>query len=339
MKKFSALRLISAWMLLALLSPAPDASAQPGGAIERLDPRFDALVPQEARLEKLADGFTWVEGPVWDAAEGALLFSDIPHNAVYRWQESEGVSLFLRPSGYTGEAPFAGHEPGANGLTFDAEGRLVLAQHGDRRIARLKPDGSYTTLADRYQGKRFNSPNDVVFHANGDLYFTDPPYGLPEAFVDPARELAFTGVYRLTPPGTLTLLEENLSAPNGLAFSPDQRTLYIANSDPERAIWMAYDVQDDGTLANGRLFYEATNRVGPENPGLPDGLKLDRAGNLFATGPGGLYVFAPDGTLLGRIPMGVPTANVAWGDDGATLYITANTALYRLRLKTTGAGF
>ena len=298
----------------------------------RLDPRFDDLIPSQAELEMLADGFAWTEGPVWDAAEGRLLFSDIPNNVIYQWREDEGVEVFQRPSGYTGSPPFAGREPGSNGLTFDAEGRLVLAQHGDRRIARLKPDRSYLTLADRYEGKRFNSPNDLVYHASGDLYFTDPPYGLPEAWDDPARELDVTGVYRLTPDGEVTLLVGDLSAPNGLAFSPDGQTLYVANSDPERAVWMAYDVQDDGTLDEGRLFFDATDRVGPDHPGLPDGLKIDADGNLYATGPGGVLVFAPDGTHLGTIDTGVPTANVAWGPDESVLYITANDTLLRVLL-------
>jgi gluconolactonase len=290
------------WLVAVLLAVA-EASAQPAvtvadpGRIERLDPRFDRLVPQGAVLEKLADGFTWVEGPVWSRRDGALLFSDIPNNAVYRWKEGEGASLFLQPSGYTGAVPFEGREPGSNGLTLDPEGRLVLCEHGDRRIARLEADGRKTTLADRYAGKRLNSPNDAVFASNGDLYFTDPPFGLPKAFDDPRKELDFQGVYRLAGDGSLTLLTRALKAPNGLAFSPDGRLLYVTDVDADRPAWWVFDVREDGSLANGRVFADARPFT-QDRPGGPDGLKVDRAGNLFAAGPGGVYVFAPDGALL-----------------------------------------
>ncbi|MGE5892453.1 MAG: SMP-30/gluconolactonase/LRE family protein [bacterium] len=301
--------------------------------IIRLDSRFDRLVPAGAKLEKIADGFTWVEGPVWNRAEGYLLFSDIPNNSVFKWQEGRGVSLLLKPSGYTGSEPFAGKEPGSNGLTFDSAGRLVLCQHGDRRIARIEKDGSKTILADRYEGKRLNSPNDLVFKSNGDLYFTDPPFGLPNAFDDPKKELPFSGVYLLTRDGKFTLLIKDLKAPNGIAFSPDERTLYITDVDPDRPAWHAYDVNKDGTITNGRIFYDASPWKKP-NFGGPDGLKVDGDGNLFAARPGGINVFASDGTLLGSIETGVATSNCAWGNDGSTLYITASTAVYRIKLDT-----
>ncbi|HVG38594.1 MAG TPA: SMP-30/gluconolactonase/LRE family protein, partial [Pyrinomonadaceae bacterium] len=272
--------------------------AAPEIQIIRIDPRFDKLVPRDAKMEKLGEGFNWTEGPVWDRRKNYLLFSDIPSNSIFKWEEGKGISLFLKPSGYTGSAPFEGREPGSNGLTFDANGRLVLCEHGDRRVARLEEDGKKTTLADRYEGKRLNSPNDLVYKSNGDLYFTDPPYGLPKNFTDPRKELDFYGVYRLAKDGKLTLLTKELSAPNGLAFSPDEKTLYVANSDPQRAIWMAYDVKDDGTIANGRVFFDATAWAKTKK-GLPDGMKVDKAGHLFATGPGGVHVFAPDGTHLG----------------------------------------
>ncbi len=305
------------------------------GKIVRLDPRFDKLVPRDAVLEEVADGLTWVEGPAWDRQNGVLLFSDIPTNAVYRAFPGAGAHVFLKPSGYTGAAPFRGREPGANGLAFDAAGRLVLCEHGDRRIARLDKDGRKTTLADRYHGKRLNSPNDLVFKSNGDLYFTDPPFGLPEAFDDPAKELPFSGVYRLSTDGTLTLLTREIKAPNGIAFSPDERTLYVSNADPGRAVWLAYDVRDDGTLGTGRVFFDATAWTKTKK-GAPDGMKVDRDGNLFAAGPGGLHVFAPDGTHLGSIETGVATSNCAWGEDGTVLYLTADTAVYRLKLTTKG---
>jgi gluconolactonase len=322
----------------ALLAGAllPSALAAPGTAeIQRLDPRFDRIVPPDARLEKLADGFAWVEGPVWDRRTGSLLFTDIPNNAVYRWSEGKGIALFLKPSGYSGAAPFAGREPGANGLTFDASGRLVLAEHGDRRIARLEPDGTKATLASSYRGRRLNSPNDLVYRSNGDLYFTDPPFGLPKTFDDPAKELPFQGVYRLTPDGRLDLLTSELRAPNGLAFSPDEKTLYVSDVDPRRSAWLAFDVNPDGTLGRSRVVHDAT-AISHRGTGAPDGLKVDREGNVYGTGPGGIYVFAPDGTHLGTIVTGVATGNCAWGDDGSVLYVTAGKALYRIRLKARG---
>ena len=308
------------------------------GRIERLDPRFDAIVPAGARLEVLADGFNWLEGPVWNRRDGYLLFSDIPANAVHKWDPKAGVSLFLRPSGYTGAAPFAGREPGANGLTFDAQGRLVLNEHGDRRVSRLEADGTKTTLADRYGGKRLNSPNDAVYRSNGDLYFTDPPFGLPATFDDPAKELPFQGVYRLAPDGTLTLLEDGIKAPNGIAFSPDERTLYLTDSAPERPAWLTYDVAADGTIENGRVLFDAKPFTAGRK-GAPDGIKVDEAGNLYGAGPEGVYVFAPDGTHLGTVFTGVPTGNLAWGEDGSTLFITANTRLLRLRVNARGARY
>jgi gluconolactonase len=309
------------------------------GKIERFDPRFDALLPKDAAIEKLAEGFRWTEGPVWIARQKVLLFSDIPNNAIIQWSESGGPRVFLKPAGYTG-ATARGGEPGTNGLALDRQGRLVMCQHGDRRIVRVEKDGSWTTLADRFQGKRFNSPNDLVFKSNGDLYFTDPPYGLPKGPNDPTRELDFCGVYRLTPDGTVTLLTDRMTRPNGIGFSPDEKTLYVAQSDPEKAVWMAFPVKPDGTLGEGRVFFDATDWVKQKLPGLPDGLKVDRHGNLFATGPGGVNVFAPDGALLGRINTGVPTANCRFGDDdGATLYITANTWLCRVRTTTRGLEF
>jgi len=306
------------------------------GQIERLDPALDALIAPDAKIEQLATGFDWSEGPVWRASGRYLLFSDIPKNTIYKWQDSTGLSVFLRPAGYTGDNP-PGRELGSNGLTLDANDSLVMADHGNRQVARLnEAKFTKTTLADRYQGKRLNSPNDLVYRSNGDLYFTDPPYGLKGQNADPAKELKFNGVYRLTPSGELTLLTTELTYPNGLAFSPDEKTLYIANSDPKKAIWMAYDVRPDGTIGNGRVFFDATALVSPAKPGLPDGMKVDRSGNLFASGPGGIFVISPAGKHLGTIVTGQPTANCAFGDDGSTLYMTANDRLLRLRLKTKG---
>ena len=308
------------------------------GHTERLDPRLDTLIPPGAAPEKVVNGLEWAEGPVWDAARGGLLFSDVPRNVVLLWREGSSVTEIVRPSGYTGKEPFRGREPGSNGLAFDRQGRLVLCQHGDRRVARRELDGRFTVLADRYDGKRLNSPNDLVFRSNGDLYFTDPPYGLPGAFEDPGKELPYQGVYRVTPDGKVTLLTKELSSPNGIAFSPDEKTLYVSNSDPKDPIWMAYPVLADGTLGPGRQFAEARAWV-REGEGLPDGLKLDRNGNLFATGPGGIHVFAPDGKRLGRIETGVRMGNVNWGEDGSVLFVAADHWILRLRTTTKGKGF
>ena len=307
------------------------------GDVERLDPALDRLVPRDARIEVLADGFQWAEGPVWK--DGALLFSDVPGNVIHRWKEGEGVSVFLRPSGYAGPNP-PGREHGSNGLTLDARGALVMADHSNRQVAQLDETRfKKTTLADRYEGKRLNSPNDLVYRANGDLYFTDPPFGLARLDDDPAKELAHNGVYRLTPDGALTLVARDLGFPNGIAFSPDGRTLYVSNADAKRPIWMAYDVAADGSLARGRVLFDASAQVHEGRPGVPDGLKVDREGNLFAAGPGGVYVLSPEGRHLGTIRTGQPTANVAFGEDGRTLFVTANHQLLRVRLTTTGAGF
>ena len=323
--------------LLGALAALAGPPAQSVGKIVRHDPRFDKLVPPDATMEKIADGFTWVEGPVWSKKEQALLFSDIPANTVYQWKEGQGVRPFLKPSGYTGTAPFAGKEPGSNGLTFDAQGRLVFCKHGDRQIARLEADGTVTTLADRHDGTRINSPNDLVFKSNGDLYFTDPPFGLPKAFDDPGKA-PVQGVYRVSRDGKVTLLIKDLKAPNGIAFSPDEKILYVSDVDPKRAAWLAYDVKDDGTVTNGRIFADATRWRKDPFFG-PDGFKLDKQGNLFGARPGGISVFAPDGTHLGDIELGGPTSNLNWGNDGSVLYITGGSSIYRLRTSTKGAGF
>ena len=307
----------------------------PTPTIEKKSPALDALLAPDAVFEKLGEGFRWTEGPVWSRKGGFLLFSDIPNNVIRQWTPGKGMSEFLKPSGYHGAEPFTGPEPGTNGLTFDAQGRLVACQHGDRRVARWE-NGTWTPLAERYEGKRLNSPNDLVFHSSGALYFTDPPYGLPDRWKDKQKELPFQGVYRRADDGALTLLTDQLNAPNGLAFSPDEKTLYVAQSDPDKAVIMAYPVHADGTIGTGRVLVDTTAEVKAKKPGLPDGLKVDTKGNLWATAPGGVWVIAPDGTHLGTIATGVPTANVAWGDDGGTLYITANTAVFRVKTKTMG---
>jgi gluconolactonase len=341
-RSFASLRMTILWLGISMgTSSYAYAQLQPRPTrepiIRRLDPRFDRLVPRNATLEKIVDDHGWVEGPVWVADGGYLLFSDVVRNTIYRWKDGEGESVFLRPSGYTGKAPFIGPEPGSNGLALDPSGRLVFCQHGNRSISRRELDDRITVLVDRYQGKRINSPNDLVFRSNGDLYFTDPPFGLPGTFEDPAKELPFQGVYRLKPDGRLDLLTRELSAPNGIAFSPDERTLYVSNADRQRLVWVAFPVKDDGTLEKGRVLYDGSQTTAGRR-GVADGMKVDVQGNIFGAGPGGVYVIDPAGALLGWFDFGGNVGNVAWGEEGSMLFITANAAVYRVRLSTRGAG-
>jgi gluconolactonase len=310
--------------------------------IERLDPALDTLIAADATIEVLAGGYDWTEGPVWIKDGGYLLFSDIPPNRIHRWKEGEGARLYLTPSGYTGTAPRGG-EVGSNGLTLDRQGRLLLAQHGDRRIAAMdapldKPQPKFVTLAEKHAGARFNSPNDLVVRSNGDIYFTDPAYGMEKQWDDPKREMNYAGVFRRAADGTVTLLTRDMTRPNGLAFSPDERRLYVAQSDPAAAVWRAFDVAADGSLENSRVLFDATE-LGKTRRGLPDGLKIDVSGNLFATGPGGVMILTPEGRHLGTIMTGQATSNCAFGDDGRTLYMTADDYLMRVKLKTRGLGF
>jgi gluconolactonase len=312
------------------------------GHVDRFDPGLDNLLAKDARIEVLCGGFEWAEGPVWVPEKankfgGHVLFSDIPHNAVMKWQEGTGVSVFMKPAGYTGVADY-GKEPGSNGLALDAKGRLVLCEHGDRRISLLTRGGGKTTLADRWQGKRLNSPNDLAIRANGDIFFTDPIYGLPQRADDPMREIDFCGVYRLEPNGKVTLQYNGMSRPNGIAFSPDQRTLYVANSDGKDPVWRAFPVKADGSLGEPRPFFDASKESRIKSGG-GDGLKVDRVGNLFATGPGGVLVLSAKGKLLGRIVTGERIANVGWGNDGTVLYLTSDMYLCRIQTKTRGAGW
>jgi gluconolactonase len=308
------------------------------GQIERMDPRLDVLIAPDAQLEKLAEGFEWSEGPVWVKAKKQLLFSDVPRNVVFSWKEGVGTREFLYPSGYTG-ASRRGGEPGSNGLTVDRQGRLVLCQHGDRRVARLEKTGLVSTVAEYYQFRRFNSPNDLVFKSNGDLYFTDPPYGFEQLNADPKKELLFNGVYRVSPKGVVALLTDELTFPNGIAFSPGETLLYVAVSDSAKPVIMVYDVFRTGAIANGRVFFDASPLAREGKKGLPDGLKVDRKGNVFATGPGGVLVLSPAGEHLGTINTGEATANCAWGDNGSVLYITADMFLCRIQTLTRGLGF
>jgi gluconolactonase len=312
------------------------------GSIDRKDPKFDELIPKDAQIELLAAGYKWTEGCVWNKKGGFLLYSDIPNNRVVKWSAKDGTSDFLKPAGYTGAEKFTGEEPGSNGLAFDKDGALWLCQHGDRRIAKLGADGKFVTVVDKYMGKRLNSPNDLVFAKNGDLYFTDPPYGLPGQMKDPKKELDFQGVYRINAKGELTLLTKEMTRPNGIGLSPDERTLYVANSDPDKAIVRAFPIKDDGTLGEGKTVFDATKDVAASpNKGLPDGLKVDAKGNIFATAVNGVYVVGPgpDFTFLGRIVTNDKTANVGWGDDGTVLYLCTNDKLTRVKTTTKGLGW
>jgi gluconolactonase len=273
---------------------------------------------------------------LWLEKENKLIFSDIPNNSIFEWTEKGGIKLYLKPAGYTGKAKKGG-EAGSNGLLLSPKGELVLCQHGDRRIAKMNaplsnPKANFETLADNYQGKKLNSPNDAVFHKNGDLYFTDPPYGLELNADDPAKELDFQGVYKVDKNGKLTLLTKELSRPNGIAFSPDYSKLYVANSDPEKAIWMVYDVDENGLLKNGKLFYNATDKT-KDLKGLPDGMKVHKSGWIFATGPGGVLIFTPEGEHLGTIMTNEATANCTFNPDYSELFITADDYLLRVKLK------
>ncbi len=309
------------------------------GKIVRADPQLDALLAADAKLEVLASGFVWSEGPVWVKEGGYLLFSDVPQNTVFKWSPKEGITPYLKPSGFTGAGSY-GDEPGSNGLALNRQGHLVLAEHGDRRISTMPLSGvGKRTIADNYQGKRFNSPNDVVQHSGGAYYFTDPPYGLPKKQDDTSREIDWFGVYRAGTDGKVSLITKEMTRPNGLAFSPDEKTLYVAQSDPDKAVIMAFPMMADGTAGPGKIWFDATPMVKQGLPGLPDGLKTDANGNVWSSGPGGILIISPAGKLLGRIETGEATANCGWGDDGSTLYITADMYLCRIKTKAKGAGW
>jgi gluconolactonase len=310
------------------------------GKTTALDASFRGLVAADARVEKIAEGFTWSEGPAWLKDDNALLFTDVPENRMYRWSEREGLSVFLEPSGYDGPDTGELREAGANGLYAEPDGHVLLADSGTRIVARLDPGRKHKTpIATAYRGKRFNSPNDVVRRSDGIVFFTDPPYGLKGMDDSPARELDFNGVYRLDSDGTVHLLEDGLRFPNGIALSPDERTLYVSNSDPERPIWMAYTLDARGAVLDRRVFADASDLVGDDNPGLPDGMAVSVDGHVFATGPGGVLVLDAAGKRLGRIETGTAISNCAFGDDGRTLYMSSHSFLARVRVAVSGVGF
>lgn len=332
--------------LLAMLLAFATSIAAPQ-EIQRLDPAVDQLVPANAKLERVATGFDkWTEGPVW-TREGRLLFAVIPANRIMIWSPKKVAEVFMEPSGYTGSTPFGGPEPGSNGMTLDSDGRVSVAGHARRNVWRLEsldPRGTITALADSYQGKKLNSPNDLVYRSDGSLYFTDPPYGLPtQQDNDPLKELKINGVYRIpnarqhkagSPPerAKLELVIQDLPRPNGIAFSPDEKTLYIADSG--KKVWMRYTVHADGTVSDAKLLLDAAN---DKTPGGPDGIRVDLKGNIYGAGPGGVWIISPEGKHLGTIKVPEVVSNVTWGDqDGKTLYITASTSVYRIKLYLAG---
>ena len=327
-------------------SPATsDAARPPGdhiyptvGRVETLAPGLAALLGPEPRIEKLAEGFRWSEGPVWIREGSYLLLSDVPGNKIYRWSEPDGLSVFLDPSGAADPKGF--REPGSNGLIRGPGNSILMADHGNRAIASLDlATRRKTLLATRFEGKRFNSPNDLVRARDGSIYFTDPPYGLEGLNGSPLKELPYNGVYRMRPDGRVELLDKSMTFPNGIILSPDESILYVANSDPEKAVIMAFPLAPDGSLGEGRVFADMTELARSGLPGLPDGMAIDRDGNLFATGPGGVHVLNPRGERLGRIETGTAIANCAFGDDGRMLYLASNNYLARIRMRTIGLGY
>lgn len=332
----------------ALFACSPLAMSSQNPEVQKFSPEAETIFPPEPKIEHLVSGYTWTEGPVWMPSK-YLLFADIPANSILKWREGEKeATVFLKPSGFTPENEYKGKEPGSNGMTIDKRGRLTIAGHGRRNVWRLETEdshGAITVLADSYEGKKLNSPNDVVYKSDGSLYFTDPPYGLEtQSDKDPKKELSFNGVYRIPDalgqkPGSKAaepqVLVKDLPRPNGLAFSPDEKYLYVANSDPKH-FWMRYPVNSDGSLGKGSTFFDASS---DKAAGSPDGVKVDARGHVYSAGPGGVWIFSPEGQHLATIKFGARVANLNWGGpDAKTLYITASADVYRVQLKIAGAG-
>lgn len=330
--------LLAGGLLAATVAPAQTPSPYlTTGRVVRQAPALDQVLAPGAQLEIIASGFTHVEGPVWVPDSTMLLFSDTKVRTVYRWTDSAGTTTFLKDSGYTGRLPYS-DEPGSNGLALDRQGNLLLCEHGDRRLALLplaRKSGK-RTLTDHFEGRRYNSPNDVVVRPDGAAYFTDPPFGLPQQARSPLREMSVNGVYRRAANGQVTREITDLPLPNGLAFSPDGRTLYVSNADSLHPVIRAYAVRANGRVGKGRLFFDMSAL--PRRPKeVPDGLKVDRAGNVWAAGFGGLLVISPQGQHLGTLDPGAVVANCTWGNDGRTLYLMAGTLVCRIRTLVAGA--
>jgi gluconolactonase len=324
-------------LLLSCSQPKTATLMKENAFIEILDEAALTLIDADAIVEVISEGYAWTEGPLWLEKEQKLLFSDIPNNSIFQIDASGETSLYLKPSGYTGDTDRGG-ETGSNALILDPQGNLVLCQHGDRRMAKMnapldQPKADFVNIVDKYQGKRLNSPNDAIYDKSGNLYFTDPPYGLEFNVDDPAKELDFQGIFCLKTDGEL-LLVDSITRPNGITFSPDQTKLLVANSDPRQAVWFQYNIVSPGVVENRQLFFDATSYVGQEGyNGLPDGMKMHSSGKMFATGPGGVWLFDGKGKALARIATGVATSNCAFSGDEKTLYITADNYVLKLKLK------
>jgi gluconolactonase len=322
-------------LIFALLISCSKKEERTLGSIERIDPSLDAIVDNNAKVEIIAEGFEWSEGPLWLEDQNMLIFSDVPKNIVYKWSEGKTAEIYLTPSGYTGDnSPYSAEE-GSNGLFLSNDGKLVLCQHGDRRVSVMDaplnaPTSKFLPLADNFEGKKLNSPNDGTFNSKGDLFFTDPPYGLPKQAEDPTKEIPFQGVYRVSN-RQITLLTDSVTRPNGIALFPGEKTLIVANSDPAKAVWYTFDLSENDSISGGRIFYDATQNTNEK--GLPDGLKIDKQGNVFATGPGGVWIFNKDGKVLGKIKIPEATSNCALSPDEKTLYVTADMYVVRVKLR------
>lgn len=334
-------QILAAFLLNALLSCNNNSNTKTDmykttGTIIQYDEALSALIDSNTKAEIIAEGYEWSEGSLWIEKNNMLLFSDVPMNTVYKWTEDKGATVYLKPSGYTGTTPSLSKEPGSNGLTLDNSGNLVLCQHGDRKVARMdapldKPEAKFITLAEKFKDKKFSSPNDAVFNSNGELFFTDPPYGLPKQADDPTKETPWNGVYKVKKDGTVILLVDSISRPNGIAFFPGEKRLLVASSDPEKPNWYVFDVAGD-SLVNGKIFYSAAG-FDTKWHGLPDGLRIDKNGNVFATGPGGVYIFNSDGKKLGLIKLDNATSNCALSPNEKTLYVTNDMFVLRIKLR------
>ena len=306
------------------------------GSIERVDPGLDSIIANDAKVEVISSGYTWSEGPLWIENKKMLLFSDVPANTVFKWTEAKGTEIYLKPSGYTGSVARGG-ETGSNGLALDMDGRLVLCQHGNRQVARMDadlddPKPVFSAIADNFQSKKFNSPNDLVWRRNGDLFFTDPPYGLEKNMDDPLKQLNFQGVYCVKSSGEVKLLVDSITRPNGIALTPDEKTLVIANSDTAKPYWYAYDLAENDSLINPRIFFDS-RQAGETDRRAPDGFKFDSKGNMFASGPGGILIFDKNAKILGKIKTPGDVSNCALSKDEKTLYITANKYVLRVKMR------
>ena len=341
MRKFSGLLVALAAVSGVACAAAPAAPSKiEAGRIDRWDPAMDAIVPKDWKIEKLAEGFGWAEGPIWVKSGGYLLFTDVPGNRMWKWSEKGGLEKYLEPSGAASPDPAIWREAGANGLAILDANTILLADTGNRSIQKLDlRTKQKTPVATAYDGKKFSSPNDVARMQNGVLFFTDPPYGFKKFDDAPEKEAAFNGVYSQAPDGKVSVVEKELHRPNGVALSPDQRTLYVTQSEPTKAIIMAYTLAPDGSVVSKKLFHDLTDLVSKDAPGLPDGLTVAADGTIFTSGPGGVVVLSKEGKRLGRIGDGKATANCKFGDDGRTLYLTSHDMLARIRLNVKGAGF